>query len=133
MCTALSLGLILLLSQQRMQSKSWFHMADEFENTKSDLPIQLTKSISTWSITIYLTLNHKKVLPNVTKTILVNLNGCGYTFLHWGYILFNPSLVTNPVRLSSKHLHQGKLTYDEYVQVAEFHYNIQELVVNHNY
>ena len=39
----------------------------------------------------------------------------------------------NPVTLSYKHPHQGKLTYDEYVQAAEFHYDVQGLVVNHCY
>ena len=47
--------------------------------------------------------------------------------------MFNPNLVDNPIKLSSAHPCQGKLTYDKYVQAGCFHYTMQGLVANHRF
>ena len=110
-----------------------FVCADEFVNNDSDLPYEFRNHTSSWSTTIYKALNYEKVLPEDAKTMLANFDGCGYTFLCQGCVMFNPNLVENPTKLSPSHPRQGKLSYDEYVQAVCFHYTMQGLAANHRF
>ena len=108
-----------------------FDCDDEFANNDADLPIQFKNYISSCSTIIYNALTHENVLPTAGKTVLATCNGFGYTFICHSYVLFHPNLQTNPISLLPTHPEQGMMSYDEYVQATEFHYNIQGLISNH--
>ena len=112
-------------------SELGFVCYNELSNNDSDLPLELQNSIVVWLTIIYNALNHEKVLLASAKTIVTTCGYCGYTFLCHGCVLFHPNLVTNTITLLPNHPEQGTMTYDEYVQATEFHYDMQGLIFNH--
>ena len=110
-----------------------FVCANEFVNNDSGLPYEFRNHTSSWSTTIYEALNCTKVLPEDAKTMLANCDGCGYTFLRRGCVMFNPNLVENPTKLLPSHPRQGKLSYDEYMQAVCFHYTMQGPAADHRF
>ena len=47
--------------------------------------------------------------------------------------MFHPSIIENPVSLSSSHPKKGRMSYDEYVKATEFHYTMQGLIYDHRF
>ena len=66
-----------------------FVCEDPFVNNDSDLSIQFKNHIKTWMTMIYDALNYEKVLPAAAKEILATCNGCRYTFLCQGCVMFH--------------------------------------------
>ena len=114
-------------------SELGFVCDDEFSNNDADLPIELQNAVPVWSTIMYNALKHEKVLPTAAKTILKICGRCGYSFLCRSCVMFHPNLVTVPITLSPNHPVQGSMTYDDYVLAAEFHYDMQGLIANHQF